>query len=138
MEKFTFTGFLLRLAGALALVLLTFNPSGHSYYHWVAADFPHFAPLEAVAGIALLAAWLVYITATLRSLGAIGTVIVLAFFAALVWLVASWGWLDPRNATTMGWVTLIACAVVLAIGTSWSHIRRRLTGQADVDEVDHR
>ena len=138
MEKFTFVGFLLRLAGALALVLLTFNPSGHSYYHWVAEAFPHITPLEAVAGVVLLAAWLVFLTATMRSIGAIGVIIALAFFAAVVWLIASWGWLDPRNTTTMGWVTLIACAVVLAFGMSWSHVRRRLTGQADVDEVDRK
>jgi Family of unknown function (DUF6524) len=27
-------------------------------------------------------------------------------------------------------------ATILAIGMSWSHVRRRLSGQADVDDVD--
>ena len=27
-------------------------------------------------------------------------------------------------------------AVILATGMSWSHIRRRLTGQFDVDDMD--
>jgi hypothetical protein len=31
---------------------------------------------------------------------------------------------------------LLVSAIILAIGLSWSHLRRRLTGQADVDEVD--
>jgi len=26
--------------------------------------------------------------------------------------------------------------VILAVGMSWSHIRRRLSGQADMDDVD--
>jgi hypothetical protein len=138
MEQFTFTGFLLRLAGALLLVLLTFNPTGLSYYHWVAEAFPSVTPLEAIAGLALLAGWIVFLTATARSIGLLGSALAIAFFAAFVWLVVSWGWLDPRNPTTMAWVSLVVCAFILAIGMSWSHVRRRLTGQADVDEVDQK
>jgi hypothetical protein len=136
MEKFTFAGFLLRLVGAIVLVLLTFNPTGHSYYHWIAEGFPSITPIEAVVGIALVGAWLVFITATARSIGAIGVALALAFIAAVVWLVVSWGWLDPGNANAMTWIALLGCAAVLAVGMSWSHVRRRLTGQADVDEVD--
>ena len=40
MEKLTFTGFLLRAAFALALVLLTYNPSGYSFAHMLQAGFP--------------------------------------------------------------------------------------------------
>jgi hypothetical protein len=36
----------------------------------------------------------------------------------------------------MAWIVLLVFAIILAIGLSWSHMRRRLTGQADVDEVD--
>ena len=135
MERFTIVGFMLRLGAALALVLLTFNPTGHSFYHWVTAG--SITPLVAVAGISLLIVWGVFITATARSMGLIGVIVTLAFIAAIVWLIASWGWLNPHNASAMTWVVLTACAVVLAVGMSWSHIRRRLTGQADVDEVDH-
>jgi hypothetical protein len=136
MEKFTFAGFLLRLAAALVLVLVTFNPTGHSYAHWVANVFPSVTPLEAVAGVALLICWGVFLTATARSIGLLGVVVRLALFGAVVWLVVSWGWLNPRNPTAMAWVTLLVLAVVLAVGMSWSHVRRRMTGQADVDEVD--
>ncbi|MGB5773274.1 MAG: DUF6524 family protein [Sedimenticolaceae bacterium] len=31
---------------------------------------------------------------------------------------------------------LVLLSAILAVGMSWSHIRRRLTGQIDVDEVD--
>lgn len=138
MEKFTFAGFLLRLAGAIVLVLLTFNPTGHSYYHWLADGFPSVTPFEAVTGIALVICWVVFLTATARSIGLVGAGLALAFFAALIWLVSSWGWLNPRNPTAITWLVLIACSIILAIGMSWSHVRRRLTGQADVDEVDQK
>lgn len=136
MEKFTPLGFLLRLLAAIALVFCTFNPSGYSYYHWVANGLPQVNPASVVVGIALLAAWVVFLTATMRSIGLVGVGILLAFFAAVIWMVVSWGWLDPRNPTAMAWIMLVVFAVILAIGLSWSHMRRRLTGQADVDEVD--
>jgi hypothetical protein len=138
MEAFTPLGFLLRLIAALVLVLCTFNPSGYSYVHWVASVFPHITPIQAIVGIVLVVGWVVYLTATMRSIGVIGVIIGLAFFAAVVWLIASWGWLDPHNATSMTWVVLMVCAVILAVGMSWSHIRRRLSGQADVDEVEQK
>jgi hypothetical protein len=138
MEAFTPLGFLLRLLAAIVLVLCTFNPSGYSYAHWVASVFPHITPMQAIVGLVLLVGWIVYLTATMRSIGFIGVIIGLAFFGAVVWLVASWGWLDPHNATAMTWVMLVVCAVILAVGMSWSHIRRRLSGQADVDEVEQR
>lgn len=136
MEKFTPLGFALRLLAALVLVLITFNPSGYSYYHWIVSALPHVNPASVVVGILLLAAWVVFLTATMRSIGLVGVLIALAFFGAVIWMVVSWGWLDPHNGTAMAWITLLVSAVILAIGLSWSHMRRRLTGQADVDEVD--
>jgi len=29
----------MRLVGALAIVLLTYNPTGYSFYHWALRDF---------------------------------------------------------------------------------------------------
>lgn len=136
MEKFTPLGFLLRLLAAIVLVFVTFNPSGFSYYHWIANGLPQVNPASVVVGILLLAAWAVFLTATMRSIGLIGVTIALAFFAAVIWMVVSWGWLDPHNSTAMAWIVLLVFAVILGIGLSWSHMRRRLTGQADVDEVD--
>ena len=49
-----FGGLVLRFAFALLLVLLTFNPTGRSYYHWLAAGLPAVDAPKALAGIALL------------------------------------------------------------------------------------
>jgi hypothetical protein len=136
MEAFTPLGFLLRLLAAIVLVLCTFNPTGYSYVHWVASVFPHVTPAQAIVGIVLLVGWIVYLTATMRSIGVLGVAIGVAFFAAVIWLVVSWGWLDLHNATAMTWVVLFISAVILAVGMSWSHIRRRLSGQSDVDQVE--
>jgi hypothetical protein len=136
MGELTPLGFALRLLAAILLVLFTFNPTGYSFYHWIADTLPHVNPASVVVGIALVAAWVVFLTATMRSIGLVGVVIAVAFFAAVIWMVVSWGWLDPHNGTAMAWIVLVVFAIILAIGLSWSHMRRRLTGQADVDEVD--
>lgn len=130
-----FGGLVLRFAFALLLVLLTFNPTGRSYYHWLAAGLPAVDAPKALAGIALLIGWVVFLTATMRSLGAAGVLLALAFFAALVWVAVQFGWLEAK-ARVFVWIGLVVAAAILAMGVSWSHFRRRLTGQADVDEVD--
>ena len=58
MDSFSIAGFALRIAFALALVLLTFNPAGYSYFHWVRDGFPAFTPAQAVVGIGLLVLWI--------------------------------------------------------------------------------
>lgn len=136
MDEFDFGAFLWRLLFAVALVLLTFNPTGHSYYHWLADGFPSVLPVEAVAGIALLAAWIFFVRSTLAALGALGVLLMLALFGAIVWWVVSMGWLDVNNRSAMAWVVLLILGLMLGIGMSWGHIRRRISGQASVDRVD--
>jgi len=136
MEEFDFLGFLWRMLFALALVLLTFNPTGHSYYHWLADGFPSVSPAEAIAGILLLLGWIFFVRTTLSAIGTLGIVLMAALFASIVWWIVSKGWLDVGNRSTMAWIVLLALGLMLGIGMSWSHIRRRLSGQAAVDRVD--
>jgi len=132
------TGVLLRILAALLMVLVTFNPSGHSFLHWLAHDFPHFQPLQAVVGLVLLICWISYVTATLRSLGILGVSLLLALFAALVWLAVDSGWLSLQGGSALAWIAVVAVGLILGVGMCWSFVRRRLSGQADVDEVHGR
>jgi hypothetical protein len=137
-DNIGFGGFGLRFVAALLLVLLTFNPSGWSFFHWVAAAIPDVTPLMALAGVALLIAWIVFLRATMRSLGVGGVLLALAFFGVLIWVVVWYGWLSMQNTRALVWIALVIVAAILSMGLSWSHIRRRLSGQADVDQVDER
>jgi hypothetical protein len=136
-DKFTFKSFLIRLVAAFALVLLTFNPSGYSYLHWVAHAFPKVDAVQVVLGIVLLIGWIVFIVATLRSIGMVGVLLVAVLFAALTWLMVSLHWLSLEHKGWISWIALIALAVALAVGMSWSFVNRRMTGQIDVDETEH-
>jgi phosphotransferase system glucose/maltose/N-acetylglucosamine-specific IIC component len=129
-------GFLLRLLAAMVLVFSTYNPSEHSYYHWVSKSFTSPTPYMAVAGILLLIGWTIYLRATVRSLGAFGLILAAAFFGAILWLVIDWGLVKADSFRAIAWIVLFILCGILAIGISWSHIRRRMTGQVDVDEVE--
>ncbi len=136
MKPITVQGFLLRFLFALLLVMLTYNPSEYSYFHWLRNNFSNFSPLLGLAGISLIIGWVIYLRATLRSLGLIGLTLAVLFFAAILWLLIDWGWLGLDNVTVMNWVILVLISAVLAVGISWSHIRRKISGQVDADDVD--
>jgi Family of unknown function (DUF6524) len=138
MERLTPVGFLIRFVAALALVFLTFNPSGYSYAHWVADVFPKINAQQAVAGMVLLIGWVVFAVATLRSIGRVGVLLIAVLFATLIWLMVSLGWLSWESKQTIGWIALLTLAITLAVGVSWSFINRRLTGQVDVDATDEK
>lgn len=138
MNPITFQGFLLRFLFALLLVLLTYNPSGYSYLHWLQNNFSNFGPLLGLAGTSLIIGWVIYLRATLRSLGLIGLILAALFFAGILWLLIDWGWLGLNNVTAMSWVILVLISAVLAVGISWSHIRRKISGQVDADDVNEK
>jgi len=51
-----------------------------------------------------------------------------------IWLLVDLGVLHAESMSTIAWLVLFALATLLAIGLSWSHIWRRLSGQLEVDE----
>ncbi len=135
-QTFTFQGFLVRFAGAIALVLATYNPERISYYHWALAQLPEFSVLKGFLGVVLLIGWAIYLRATVHSLGVIGTLLATAFFGTLLWLVWDSGIFPKESARFVSYLALLLVAGVLSIGISWSHVRRRVTGQIDVDDND--
>ena len=132
---FNATGVLIRFLAALVLVLLTYNPSGYSYFHWVIHRGDTSIPLLILAGVILAIGWTVFMRATLRSLGPVGIVLALALFGCLIWLAVDFNVVSVTSQFFV-YLLLIVFAAVLAIGMSWSHIRRRMSGQTDMDDVD--
>ncbi len=134
--KFTFGSFGLRFLFAALLVFASYNPEGYSYYHWVEAVFPSISIEQAFVGVLLLIGWIIFLRATLRSLGILGMSLALILFALLIAMLWKWGWISLEASRSLTYVIEIIIAVILAIGMSWSHIRRRLSGQMDMDDVD--
>ena len=135
---FTALSFLWRWIAALVLVLATFNPSGHSAYHWTVASIgeSHFGPLNLLLIAILLIGWVVFWIATWRALDTLGVVLTALVMGALVWLCIDIGLLKADSGTAITWIVLVCLATLLAIGASWSHVWRRITGQLNVEDVD--
>ncbi|MGD2056843.1 MAG: DUF6524 family protein [Gammaproteobacteria bacterium] len=129
-------GYLLRFLAAVVLVFSTYNPSGYSYFHWARDSLPGIDPLVVFAGVILLIGWTVFLRATFRSLGAFGLLLAFAFFGTLIWLLVYWDLVPADNLKAIIYIVQVVLCGVLATGISWSHIRRRMTGQVDVDEIE--
>lgn len=119
-----------RLVAAVALVVLTYNPSGHSYYHWAgtAVSQARLGPEHYFVAVVLIIGWVMSIRATLRSLGGVGILLGAAFFATLMWVLTHYNIIPVDSVTAIVWIALLCMATLLATGMSWSHIRRRISG----------
>ncbi len=135
-SEFNAGSFAGRWVFALALVLGTYNPTEYSYISWIMSEGVSFGPVIALVGIALLIGWIIFLRATFMSMGWLGIVLGAAFFACIIWLLVDIGWLSLESSAALAWVALLILSLILAVGMSWSHIRRRLSGQFDVDDKD--
>jgi len=135
-NSFNFVNFALRWVFAIVLVFATFNPTEYNFVSWIFPWDSAQAPFKALAGVTLVILYVIYLRATFRSIGWFGIILSGVFLAALLWVLISQEILSIDEPTALTWVVLFAIATIMAIGLSWSHIRRRLSGQADVDEVD--
>ena len=137
-DSFGFTSFLWRLVASLIMVVATYNPAGLSYFHWVSTAFTEsrMGAVHFFVGVVLLIGWTIFWVATSRSLGTLGTILGAALIGTGIWVLAQAGLVHADSRNAILWLSLIALAILLAIGLSWSHVWRRLSGQLEVDEVD--
>jgi hypothetical protein len=135
-KSFGFMDFLWRWALALVLVLASYNPSGWSWFHWGQSAFSGegLGPVHYFSGVILVAGWTVFIVATQRSLGMLGSIIGAALIGTGIWLLVDVGVVKAGSVNAIAWLALLALASLLAVGLSWSHVWRRLSGQLEVDD----
>ena len=123
--------FLLRWLFAFVLLAATYNPSQVNYVRWAMNNTDGNLPLVVLFGIVLLIGYIIYLRATLRSIGVFGMALVLGLVAAILWALLDLS--DPKLST---WIGIFALSLVLGVGLSWSIIRRKLSGQVDMDDVE--
>ena len=130
-------GIFLRWLGAFLLLAATFNPTQWNFVRWAEANYASQMPMTVLLGLLLGVGYLIYIGATLRSIGAFGVILVGAIVGALVWVLTDYGVLTLTSPALKIWLGIIALSVVLGVGLSWSILRQRLSGQASVDEIEN-
>ena len=128
--------FLLRWLFAFVLLAATYNPTQWNFAKWAMANFSSQMPLVVLFGILITIGYIIYLRATLRSIGLFGMVLVLALVGAILWVLWDFGLLDLSNQKLATWIGIFALSLVLGTGLSWSIIRRKLSGQVDMDDVE--
>ncbi|WP_373058877.1 DUF6524 family protein [Gemmatimonas sp.] len=135
-------GIAARLLAALVLVFATYNAEGYSFYHWsIAPLLEHTtstgpSSVKFLVGILLLGGWGVFLNATRRSIGIGGAALVIALSGALVWILLDFGIVSAGSARGISYVVLFCLSVLLAVGMSWSHVSKAMSGQVDMDQTD--
>lgn len=127
-------GFLVRWLVAIILLTVTFNPTDLNFVTWATASWNEQTSLVVLFGLILLVIYVVFLTAVLRGIGALGVTLVLAVIVALVWVLLDLGWLSIEKPGAMTWVAILALSVVLAVGMYWGILWRRISGQIEVDD----
>ena len=128
--------FLLRWLFAFVLLAATYTPSQVNYIRWAMNNTDGNLPLVVLFGIVLLIGYIIYLRATLRSIGVFGMALVLGLVAAILWALVYYGLLDLSDPKLSTWIGIFALSLVLGVGLSWSIIRRKLSGQVDMDDVE--
>ena len=128
-------GILMRFLAALVLVFATWNPTGWSFVHWLISTLPNVTAELVFVGVVLVIGWILFLHATLESLGLLGIILALAFFGSLTWFIFNLGWLSIGQ-NVLSYVVLVVISAILAVGMAWSHIWRRLSGRVEMEE-DH-
>lgn len=129
-------GFILRVLGAFGLLAASYNPTEYNYLRWVTSYGDQNLSIAVLIGLMLLVGYIIYLRATLRSIGLVGMLLVLAIAGAILWVLYDFGVLTLKDQALNTWLGLGALSLVLGIGLSWSHVRRALSGQSDVDDLD--
>ncbi len=136
-NPFTLQSVLVRFIAAFALVVATFNPTRYNYIEWFRANLSAgtTGPEHWFVLVVLLIGWVIFFRATWRSLGPLGVLLTAGFFGTFVWLLVDRGFVTPSGGGQLIWTAELSLAALLATGLSWSHVRRRITGQVDTDDT---
>ena len=129
-------GFVIRWVFAFLLLVATYNPTQWNYIRWSMANYETQLSLTVLFGLILFVGYIIYLRATLRSIGVFGMLLILAVVGTILWVLFDQGVISLDNPSVNTWIGIAALSVVLAVGLSWSIVRRKLSGQADVDDID--
>ncbi len=129
-------GFLIRWALAFILLAATYNPTRWNFLVWASENYMIYTAQFVLFSLLLTTGYVIYLRATLRSIGLFGMGLVAAITASAVWVLIDQGFVSLGSPDLKIWVAILGLSFVLGIGLSWSHVRRFLSGQFDMGNDD--
>jgi len=125
----------LRFVALLALVVLTWNPDGRSFVHWVTDLEDGITATKAFVAVVFTIAWVVAFVSSWKSLGVIPTGLLAALVGTGLWALADWTG-ATISARGISYLVLVAIAFVLATAISWREARGALSRRFRGSEED--
>jgi hypothetical protein len=124
-------GILVRTLICFLLVFATWNPTGYSFLTWARYSPSATASEIAMAGTLLLGLHIVFMRIAWLSLGADGVSAALAVLIAGLLTLSEFGLVDLWQSQVWPYLLLAALSLVLALGVTWSLLKRRIVGQSN-------
>lgn len=119
---FTFGRFTTRWGFSAVLFYATYNPSGHSYFHWITTGDEGSVPLKLTAGLILLWIYLSVLPIIWASMGPVGLGMAVALCSTFGLVLWDYGLLNHVSPTYYPYALIATFATILAVGLSWGHI----------------
>jgi hypothetical protein len=127
--------FVTRFLFSLGFVFATYNPTGYSFYHWIIDFTTGPLPVKAVVAVALVMLYYAIFRVVFAALHRSGLIV--GGLAAVLFAIEVVALIGPRRShptwhfyfLLSQYIALLAIAVVVSFGISWSHLIELLTGQ---------
>ncbi|CAK0744273.1 membrane hypothetical protein [Gammaproteobacteria bacterium] len=125
---FTPRRYLVHWLASASLVMMTYNPFGHSYYHWITTPGGSVF-FKILAGLGLFFVQVFTLWWITSSVGRIGLVAGVGILALSSYEILKR--MGTSSLFTKQMIVELLLATLLAVGLSWPHMRTRLTGQLE-------
>ena len=133
-QRFDWTSIVARVLFSFFVVFAAYNPSGHSYWHWMQHGSAGFWSKLAV-GMALLVLHIFICSSTISVLKWRGVLVVVAFLFTGWMALSSHAGLNQGGEVGTIVVVQTGLALLYAAGLSYSHIHHRISGVQHVEKV---
>ena len=133
-QRFDWTSIVARVLFSFFVVFAVYNPTGHSYWHWMQQGSAGFWTKLAV-GIGLLVLHIFICSTTVSVLKWRGVALIVALLFSASMALSGQAGLDQGGASRTIVVALTGLALLYAAGLCYSHIHHRIAGIAHVEKV---
>ena len=120
-----------RILLSTLLVFGTYNPSGTSYHHWIMRTETLTIP-QVFVGIALFIGWVTMTRMAFLSIGYFGVAAISLMVLMGITFGVGLGFFGFQDVRITTYLVLFWIALVMGIGTSWSFVQKRISGERDV------
>lgn len=119
----------------LVLVHITWNPTGHSLFNYVAFSEGPWSS-RFLVGVVLLAIYALYLHETYQTFNMIGALLFVLIIGGTIWKAVDWGLVNATSTNLWQWISPTIFGLLLTLGLQGGRIYRGLTGRIPVS-VDH-